>query len=81
MIEQTVDVRRAARCAIYLGNVKIFIEADAQWYAGESENLRHGDLHDDDIHKSQTVELPVFAVGLNKFADVFFLLECFGEEG
>lgn len=62
MIEQTVNIGGAARGAVYLGDVKIFVEGDVDRDAGESHDFSQGNLHDDDIHEGQAVEFPVFAV-------------------
>ena len=61
-VEHAVDVRGAFGRAVHLGDVEIFVERDAQGNGGEGEYLGEGDLHDDDIHHGEAIELPVARV-------------------
>ena len=69
-VEHAVDVRGAFGRAVHLGDVEIFVERDAQGNGGEGEYLGEGDLHDDDVHHGEAVELPVARVVANEAAQL-----------
>ena len=60
-IEHAVDVPAAARRAVQLRKVDVFVDGHRHRDVRECEHLGDGDLHDDDIHVGQPGEIPVAA--------------------
>ena len=71
MVEQSVNVRRTFWCAVNLGDIKVFVERNADGDVGEDHDFGDGYLRDDNVHKGQSVKLPVLAIVSNEATRFF----------
>ena len=60
-VEHTVDVTSALGRAVYLGQIHIFVDGDADGDVGERHHLGQCNLHNHHVHIGQSREVPVAA--------------------
>lgn len=61
-VQRTVHETAALGRAVHLGNVHILVQRHADRDVGEAQNLGQRALHDDDVHKGHTIQIPVAGI-------------------
>ena len=79
-VEHAVDVAAAARCAVHLGNLYVLVDADANRNGGEGRDFGKRNLHDDEVHLVDALDIPVLRLCSDELAEVFHVLQCGAEE-
>ena len=64
-VQQSVDKDPAFLGAVIFGNFNVFIDGDTGRDGRELDSLRDGHLKDQEIHKSDPFDIPVFGIGFD----------------